>query len=45
MAGSCFSADAASKIAPHEPDAFGQLGVALFEIFDVFSHFCWKLPM
>jgi len=38
MAASCFCAEAASKIAPYKPDAFGQLGVALFEVFDVFSH-------
>jgi hypothetical protein len=34
----CFWADAASKIAPHEPDAFRQFGVALLQVFDVFSH-------
>jgi hypothetical protein len=34
----CLRADSASKIAPHEPDAFLELGVALFEIFDVLGH-------
>ena len=34
----CLRADSASKIAPHEPNAFLKLGVALLEVFDVFSH-------
>src|SRR5271155_4979412 len=35
---SCLRADAASKKAPHELDAFIQLGEALLEVFDVFGH-------
>jgi hypothetical protein len=31
-------ADAASKKAPHELDAFVQLGEALLQVFDVFGH-------
>jgi len=38
MAASWCCAEAASKIAPYKPHAFGQLGVALFEVFDMFSH-------
>jgi len=37
-AASCFSADDASKIAPHELDALSELGVALLKVFDVFQH-------
>jgi len=33
-------ADSASKKAPHELDAFIQLGEALLEIFYVFGHWC-----
>src|SRR5271169_6374423 len=35
---SCLRADAASKKASHELDAFIQLGEALLEVFDVFGH-------
>jgi len=38
MAASCFCAEAASKIAPYEPDALPELGVTLFEVLDMFSH-------
>jgi hypothetical protein len=31
-------ADAASKKAPHKLDAFIQLGEALLQVFDMFSH-------
>jgi hypothetical protein len=31
-------ADSASKKAPHELDAFIQLGEALLQVFDVFGH-------
>jgi hypothetical protein len=31
-------AEAASKKAPHELDAFIQLGEALLQVFDVFGH-------
>jgi hypothetical protein len=31
-------ADSASKKAPHEPHAFLEIGVALLQVFDVFSH-------
>jgi hypothetical protein len=31
-------ADSASKKAPHEPHAFLEFGVALLQVFDVFSH-------
>jgi hypothetical protein len=34
----CLRADAASKKAPHELDAFIQLGEALLQVFDVFGH-------
>jgi hypothetical protein len=36
---SCFRAESASKKAPHELDALFELGVALLQVFDVFSHF------
>src|ERR1700678_2639250 len=38
-AASCFRAESASKKAPHELDALFELGVALLQVFDVFSHF------
>jgi hypothetical protein len=37
-AASCLRAESASKIAPHKLDAFLELGVALLQVFDVFSH-------
>ena len=37
-AASCWRAEEASKIAPHKLDAFLELGVALLQVFDVFSH-------
>jgi hypothetical protein len=42
MAAICFAAAGASKIAPHELHAFGELGVALLQVVDMFSHvlFC-----
>src|SRR5580700_10959496 len=37
-AASCFLAESASKKAPHELNTFLELGVALLQVFDVFSH-------
>ena len=36
--GELFACGSASKKAPHKLDAFIQLGVALLQVFDVFSH-------
>src|ERR1700722_870932 len=35
---SCLRAESASKKAPHELNTFLKLGVALLQVFDVFSH-------
>jgi len=35
---SCLRAGAASKIASHKLDAFFELGEALLQVFDMFSH-------
>jgi hypothetical protein len=37
-AANCGSIAEASKIAPHELDAFLKLGVALLQVFDVLGH-------
>jgi hypothetical protein len=37
-AANCGSIAEASKIAPHELDAFLELGVALLQVFDVLGH-------
>jgi len=37
-AANCGSIAEASKIAPHELDAFLELGVALLKVFDVLGH-------
>src|ERR1700685_3448565 len=42
---SCFRAEPASKKAPHERNAFLKLGVALLQVFDVFSHFVFTFVL